>query len=259
MKYISLSAIVLATALTAAAQTTTRQRLRTAQPAAASATLTAVDTIARPEPHIVDVNGYDKPGDLVRFIGNIFSLFENIAGGKDIETGFRSNTESFYTLFDYDVMEKIVTNLVSNAFKYTPRGCFVGIEVVLHPGDEPAGKTDGKIRWISLIVTNTGTDIPEDRREHIFDAFSKIPSAGNTMESSTGLGLAIVRELVSELGGRIVLKSENSTVSFEVLLPFVPEGERRDDTDGRYEYAVSEADNLMSEASFVESEGCPYS
>ena len=196
-----------------------------------------------------------QPGDLVRFIGNIFSLFENIAGGKDIETGFRSNTESFYTLFDYDVMEKIVTNLVSNAFKYTPRGCFVGIEVVLHPGDEPAGKTDGKSRWISLIVTNTGTDIPEDRREHIFDAFSKIPSAGNTMESSTGLGLAIVRELVSELGGRIVLKSENATVSFEVLLPFVPEGERRDDTDGRYEYAVSEADNLMSEASFVESEG----
>lgn len=61
MKYISLSAIVLATAITAAAQTTTRQRLRTAQPAAASATITAVDTIARPEPHIVDVNGYDKP------------------------------------------------------------------------------------------------------------------------------------------------------------------------------------------------------
>ena len=61
MKYISLSAIVLATALTAAAQTTTRQRLRTAQAAAAAAPLTAVDTLARPEPHIVDVNGYDKP------------------------------------------------------------------------------------------------------------------------------------------------------------------------------------------------------
>ncbi|MCM1197342.1 MAG: response regulator [Clostridium sp.] len=190
-----------------------------------------------------------QPGDLVRFIGNVFSLFEGIAVNKDIETSFRSDQESFYTLFDYDVMEKIVTNLLSNAFKYTPRGCFVGLSVSV--GHVP----DGSRKLVSITVTNTGSDIPEDKREVIFDAFSRLPSSVSPMENSTGLGLAIVKELVDNLGGRIVLKSENSTVSFEVQLPFVPEGEIKEDTDGRYEYAASEADNLLKEESVMESDG----
>lgn len=192
-----------------------------------------------------------QPGDLVRFIGNIFSLFENIANSKDIETDFRSEMESFYTLFDYDVMEKIITNLISNAFKYSPRGGFVGLSIARSSGTDVAGLdyADRK-EWLSFTVTNIGSEIPEDKREIIFKAFSRLSSQNNTLESSTGLGLAIVKELVDNLGGRISVDSENSRVSFEVCLPFSPDsGGLKEDSDGGYEYAVSEAENLMSETS----------
>lgn len=194
-----------------------------------------------------------RPGDLVRFVRNIFSLFENIASGKDMETDFRTSVESFYTSFDHDVLEKIVTNLLSNAFKYAPQEGFVGLSISM-AGTAP---DSGGNEWISINVTNTGSDIPEDKREIIFNAFSRVPSAENTIESSTGLGLAIVKELVDNLGGRIILNSENSTVSFDVQLPFSPVEGLKGETDGRYEYAVSEADNLMSETSVqkVESAG----
>jgi signal transduction histidine kinase len=59
-----------------------------------------------------------QPGDLIRFIDSIFSLFEFYANKKGIETGFNSQYESFYTKFDHDVIEKIFTNLFSNAIKY---------------------------------------------------------------------------------------------------------------------------------------------
>ncbi len=191
-----------------------------------------------------------QPGDIVRFIKDIFSLFDNIAANKEIETEFRSEMESFYTMFDYEVMEKIVTNLISNAFKYTPQGCFVRVALSRKP------ETDSETpEWLSIVVMNTGTEIPEDKRELIFNAFSKLPHHTEKMiEHSNGLGLAIVRELVDNLGGRISLTSGHSTVSFEILLPFAPDTDARTAKDeGGYEYAVSEADSLLSEASFEES------
>lgn len=191
-----------------------------------------------------------RSGDIVRFIKNIFSLFDNIAANKEIETEFRSEMESFYTLFDYDVMEKIVTNLISNAFKYTPQGCFVRIAISRLGSVDTSGQ-----EWLSIVVTNTGTEIPDDKKELIFNAFTRLPhQADKLIEHSTGLGLAIVKELVDNLGGQISLTSENSTVSFEVRLPFVPDGESKNAGDeGGYEYAVSEADSLLSEASYEES------
>ena len=191
-----------------------------------------------------------RSGDIVRFIKDIFSLFDNIAANKEIETEFRSEMESFYTMFDYDVMEKIVTNLISNAFKYTPQGCFVRIAISRLGSVDTSGQ-----EWLSIVVTNTGTEIPDDKKELIFNAFTRLPhQADKLIEHSTGLGLAIVKELVDNLGGQISLTSENSTVSFEVRLPFVPDGESKNAGDeGGYEYAVSEADSLLSEASYEES------
>lgn len=189
-----------------------------------------------------------RPGDLVRFVGNVFSLFEGIAASKDIETEFRSEMESFYTVFDYDVMEKIVTNLISNAFKYTPSGNFVGVAISKQERSE-----DGKKQWMSISVMNTGSTIPEDKKEMIFDAFSRIPHTEKMMESSTGLGLAIVKELVNNSGGRIFLTSENSTVTFDVRLPFALETKAVEDNGTSYEYTASEVDNLI-ETSNRESE-----
>lgn len=70
-----------------------------------------------------------QPGDLIRFIDSIFSLFEFYANKKGIETGFNSQYESFYTKFDHDVIEKIFTNLFSNAIKYASENGYVGVRI----------------------------------------------------------------------------------------------------------------------------------
>lgn len=190
-----------------------------------------------------------QPGDLIRFIDSIFSLFEFYANKKGIETGFNSQYESFYTKFDHDVIEKIFTNLFSNAIKYTSENGYVGVKI--YPArqeqipDSAAPAADTK--YISFTVTNTGAEIPDDRKEAIFESFNHLSTRRPEFESSSGLGLSIVKELVGNLEGGITLHSGNSKVSFTVVLPFTLNAEKTDSAAESYEYTVSEIDNLLTE------------
>lgn len=190
-----------------------------------------------------------QPGDLIRFIDSIFSLFEFYANKKGIETGFNSQYESFYTRFDHDVIEKIFTNLFSNAIKFTSENGYVGVKIYparqeqIPDSAAPAADT----QYISFTVTNTGTEIPDDKKEAIFESFNHLSTRRPEFESSSGLGLAIVKELVGNLEGGITLHSGNSKVSFTVVLPFTLNAEKTDSAAESYEYTVSEIDNLLTE------------
>ncbi len=117
-----------------------------------------------------------QPGDLIRFIDSIFSLFEFYANKKGIETGFNSQYESFYTKFDHDVIEKIFTNLFSNAIKYASENGYVGVRIYPARQDQrpesapPAAGTE----YIAFTVTNTGAEIPDDKKEAIFESFNHL-------------------------------------------------------------------------------------
>ena len=169
-----------------------------------------------------------QPGDLIRFIDSIFSLFEFYANKKGIETGFNSQYESFYTKFDHDVIEKIFTNLFSNAIKYTSENGYVGVRIYPARQDQrpesarPAAGTE----YIAFTVTNTGAEIPDDKKEAIFESFNHLSDRRPQFESSSGLGLAIVKELVGNLNGSITLRSGNSKVAFTVVLPFTLNAEK---------------------------------
>ena len=189
-----------------------------------------------------------QPGDLIRFVESIFSLFDFYAGKKGIETDFKSSYESFYTRFDHDVIEKIFTNLFSNAVKYTTESGYVGVKVCRAPEGHPCSGSDSKsVEYIAFTVTNTGAEIPEERRDTIFESFNRLSDHRPEFEGSTGLGLAIVKELVNNLGGSISLSSGNSRVAFTVILPFALLDERTDSGAESYDYAVSEIDNMLSE------------
>ena len=191
-----------------------------------------------------------QPGDLIRFIDSIFSLFEFYASKKGIETDFSSRYESFYTSFDHDVIEKIFTNLFSNAIKYTSENGYVGVKIGRAPrerwpkGAVPAADTE----YLSFTVTNTGAEIPEDKKDIIFESFNRLSARRPEFESSTGLGLAIVRELVGNLAGSITLHSGNSKVAFTVVLPFSRSAEKTNSAAESYDYTVSEIDNLLKES-----------
>ena len=103
---------------------------------------------------------------------------------------------------DGDRVLQIVGNLLSNAFKVTPDGGRIQLELA---------QENGTVR---VAVEDTGPGIPADERERLFRPFVSATGGG------TGLGLAIAKELSSALGGRIDLESEVGRGSrFELVLP----------------------------------------
>jgi len=111
---------------------------------------------------------------------------------------------------DRDMWEKIVLNLLSNAFKFT----FAGeIAVEVRPG--PDGRT------ASLSVRDTGTGVPAEELPHLFERFHRVAGARGRSIEGSGIGLALVQELVALHGGTIVADSAPGRGSaFTITLPF---------------------------------------
>jgi signal transduction histidine kinase/CheY-like chemotaxis protein len=113
-------------------------------------------------------------------------------------------------------LRQVLVNLVSNAIKFTERG-----EVVI------SAKRRGE--QICFQVRDTGIGIPEDRQEHIFDAFTQVDGSATRRFAGTGLGLTITSRLVEAMGGQVWLESSvghGSTFSVDIPLESSEEVER---------------------------------
>ncbi len=116
----------------------------------------------------------------------------------------------FNAIFDTDIpdvvltdpvrLNQIMTNLVSNAIKFTEKG-FVKIEVLLESDDD-------KSAIISFAVKDSGIGIEKDQQAYVFDRFTQAEKATTRKYGGTGLGLAITRKLVELQGGKMQLTSE---------------------------------------------------
>lgn len=175
--------------------------------------------------------GYLKPqfvrDDLSLFLNRLVLLFESLANSKHIDLRYEANSSTELVLFDADKTEKIVSNLLSNALKFTP----VDGKVALSANFDQTGCT--------IRVQDSGMGIAPDRLEKIFERFyqGSVPTGSvHTVDEpgqpgsvptdvvGTGIGLALVRELVEVLNGRIGVTSrlgEGTTVA--VFLPYPPE------------------------------------
>ena len=108
---------------------------------------------------------------------------------------------------DREMWEKVVLNLLSNAFKHTFQG---EIEV-------SARRVRGNVR---IEVRDTGVGIPADQLPHVFERFHRVPNAKSRAHEGTGIGLALVRELVALHHGRVeVLSEEGKGTTFAVTIP----------------------------------------
>ena len=114
------------------------------------------------------------PGDLVKFVDSLFSLFEFYANKKGIETEFMPWTDSYMAYFDTDMIEKVFSNLFSNAVKYSSGEEYVGVRIAPAPAEEiPQGtEVDANAKWLMFTVTNTGSEIPQSRFKTIFEPFN---------------------------------------------------------------------------------------
>ena len=156
-----------------------------------------------------------RPGDIVRFIKEISYSFSDIAENKKIAFNFHSPQERVLTMFDHDKVERILFNLLSNAFKFTGVG---GAVNVLADMSESGGE-----RTIEIKVFDSGIGINKVKQEKIFDRFFQDDIPGSMVNEGSGIGLAIVKELVKMHGGTIAVESEEEKGScFTVILPLIP-------------------------------------
>jgi signal transduction histidine kinase len=104
-------------------------------------------------------------------------------------------------------LERIVTELLHNACKYTPAGELIQISAQ-QEGDR-----------LILSVCNSGVEIPMSECDRIFDKFYRIPNNDPWKQGGTGLGLALIKKLVQQLHGTIQLHSAQSQTCFIIVLP----------------------------------------
>ena len=157
-----------------------------------------------------------REGDLAVFLQQLFASFESLAQERKIIFNHAQSHSNFPTFFDADKVEKMVTNLLSNAFKFTPANGRVSVRVEYSPPAPDGGEksnspigADRRCGWGAVItVSDSGIGIDAERLPRIFDRFYQAQTDNQRNYEGTGIGLALVKELVDVLKGEISVESE---------------------------------------------------
>ncbi len=129
--------------------------------------------------------------ELISFVGDIHTLFTQQAKSKNVRFTYEHDTQELPVWIDRDNFDKVIVNLLSNAFKFTPAGGEIRI-VITHDQQH-----------VRLAIKDTGEGIPEDKLDRIFERFYQTPSHVNDRKTGTGIGLDLTRSLVELHHGTI--------------------------------------------------------
>ncbi|WP_276370687.1 hybrid sensor histidine kinase/response regulator transcription factor [Chryseolinea sp. H1M3-3] len=150
-------------------------------------------------------------GDFIAFIKEIISSFNYLANIKNISVEFYSPEPQYYFNFDHDKVEKILYNLLSNAFKVTPPEGRISVTIDIFQDSE-----QGVSNMLQIEIFNTGKGIPKAELPNLFTRFYRTKSYSD----GTGIGLSLTKSLVELHGGKIEVRSEeNEGTWFMVMLP----------------------------------------
>ncbi len=150
-----------------------------------------------------------SPISLSQVLHEVCVRYEPLVGEKGLSMQYSGLDDPLMVCGDREELDRIFSNLVSNAVKYTQAGTVAVL----------AERTDG---WVRITVADTGIGIPADALPRLFQEFFRARNAKASGETGTGLGLAIVKGLVERYGGRIEVESvENVGTTFVVLLPIL--------------------------------------
>lgn len=147
-------------------------------------------------------------GDIKNFLENISGMFADVIQRRGLSFTFLAEDQNYYMPFDPVKVEKVFTNLMSNAFNHVDKSGSIVVNLGM------VEETDGK--KLKLSVFNSGSFIPVSEREKIFVRFYSM----SPDQKGTGIGLALTTSIVDALGGQISVDSEEDKgTTFTVILP----------------------------------------
>jgi signal transduction histidine kinase/DNA-binding response OmpR family regulator/streptogramin lyase len=148
------------------------------------------------------------PQNIVPLVKALALSFTSYAERKKITLNFTSTEDKIVVYIDKDKIEKIITNILSNAFKFTPEGGTIEVTV----------RTDE--RNSNIIISDTGVGIPKEKISKIFDRFYQVDGSHTREQEGTGVGLSLTKELVELHKGKIEVESEEGKgTTFIVSIP----------------------------------------
>ena len=153
-----------------------------------------------------------KKENLVSIVRGILFSFSALAERKNITLSFNSVKEEITAWIDRDKMEKILNNILSNAFKFTPDNGKIKFEIV--------NTTIDYIDYTTVTITDTGIGIPAEKIDKIFDRFYQVDDSSKRAYSGSGIGLSLVKELVDLHQWKIFVQSKlGSGTEFILQIP----------------------------------------
>lgn len=180
-----------------------------------------------------------QPQNIVSVIRGCVNNFIPFARQKNIELGFNSFYKDITVSFDRDKLEKIINNLLSNAFKFTPKYGAISVDIIVeNPGQEYN---------LKIIVSDTGVGIAEEHLPKIFERFYQIEDSENK-SNGFGIGLALVKELISIQQWNIKVDSKlNEGTKFTIVIPLTQDEYYQITSDAKVDSI--EEDEFVSESS----------
>jgi DNA-binding response OmpR family regulator len=172
--------------------------------------------ITRIVDEILDFRKFDKQnmklkaaeGDVIKFIKEVALFFNASADKKRINYTFQSDQPELLLWFDRDQMEKVLFNLLSNAFKYTPEEGIISVSCTLVPGKKE----------LKVTIFNSGPEVPVEDIDHLFERFYQSRALKS---KGTGIGLSIAESVIDLHKGRIWVENiagNGVQFSFTLLL-----------------------------------------
>lgn len=167
----------------------------------------------------------------VEFIKN---TFENVAKEKNIELILEQDQDTYLTYFDNQRIEQVMSNLISNAIKFTNENGNIVVKVEnIKLADVDKTKLLGYENpvfyenYIKISVKDSGIGIAEEDQKKVFDQFQQIENSLNRKNGGTGLGLPIAKQLIEAHKGFIWVESEiNRGTTFSFIIPILSEKEK---------------------------------
>lgn len=158
-----------------------------------------------------------NPGNFKKFLSDFLLPFEAYANDHQMTLKLRISLPDLNTMYDESAMQKVLTNLMGNAIKFTPQGGQIAlyVKVIRRKGED----------WLYLCVQDNGPGIPVNDLEKIFGRFYQVKGQTNSSvsgQSGTGIGLYLCQQIIELHKGKICARNNHTKgSSFRVLIPWV--------------------------------------